>query len=409
MPELKTSIDKVAGFSAAGIHAGLKKNGTLDMSLIVADDNCVAGGVFTKNRIKAAPVLVNMEHLALNAHRMRAVAVNTVSANAATGKQGLENSRKMAETVAKQIDCEPEQVFVMSTGVIGTHLPMEKIQAGIEQASANLGNDWQSAAEGICTTDSFPKIASITVNTSVGEYTIAGITKGAGMIAPNMATMLGILVTDAKLSPELVQSTLSESANLSYNRIVVDGDTSTNDMVVLLANGASGIEISSEEDVDTFTKALTQLSTYLAQQVVRDGEGATKFITIEVQGATSTEDAERIAHTIASSALVKTAFYGNDANWGRIVAAAGRSGVSFDANCLSLWMAEGESLENDNLGLMLFKNGAKADYDEASATAIISEKSIYITLDFSVGDGQAIVWTCDLSHEYVSINADYRT
>ncbi len=283
MPELKTSIDKVAGFSAAGIHAGLKKNGTLDMSLIVAEDNCVAGGVFTKNRIKAAPVLVNMEHLALNAHRMRAVAVNTVSANAATGKQGLENSRKMAETVAKQIDCEPEQVFVMSTGVIGTHLPMDKIQAGIEQASANLGNDWQSAAEGICTTDSFPKIASVSVNTRQGEYTIDGITKGAGMIAPNMATMLGILVTDAKLSAELVQSTLSESANLSYNRIVVDGDTSTNDMVVLLANGASGIEVSSEDDVDTFTKALTQLSTYLAQQVVRDGEGATKFITIDVQ------------------------------------------------------------------------------------------------------------------------------
>ena len=409
MPELKPSIDKVVGFSAVGIHAGLKKSGALDMSLIVADGDCVAGGVFTKNRVKAAPVLVNMEHLALNANRIRAVAINTVSANAATGEQGMVNSRKMAEIVAEQIGCEPEQVFVMSTGVIGTHLPMDKIQAGIEHASAHLGDDWQSAAEGICTTDSFPKIASITVNTSQGDYTIAGITKGAGMIAPNMATMLGVLVTDAKMSTDLVQSTLSESANLSYNRIVVDGDTSTNDMVVLLANGASGVEISSQEDINVFTEALTQVSTYLAQQVVRDGEGATKFITIDVRGASSTADAEKIAHTIASSALVKTAFYGNDANWGRIVAAAGRSGIQFDANCLSLCMAKGELLENENRGLMLFKNGAKADYDEATATAIISEKSVYITLDFSVGEGQAIVWTCDLSHEYVSINADYRT
>lgn len=409
MPELKTSIDVVSGFSAVGVSAGLKKDGALDMSLIVSDTDAVAGGVFTKNRVKAAPVLVNMEHLKSNPHRMRAVAINTVSANAATGQQGLDNSRKMAELVAEKIDCDPQQVFVMSTGVIGSHLPMDKIQAGIEQASANLGNDWASAADGIRTTDVFSKIASITVETSVGEYTIAGITKGAGMIAPNMATMLGVLVTNAKLSPELIQSTLSESSDLSYNRIVVDGDTSTNDMVVLLSNGASGVEISSEDDIAIFTSALTQLCTYLAQQVVRDGEGATKFITIDVQGAASTEDAEKIAHTIASSALVKTAFYGNDANWGRIVAAAGRSGVLFDDSCLSLWMAVGEDLPANERGLMLFENGAKADYDEVEATAIISESSIYVTLDLAVNNGQAIVWTCDFSHEYVSINADYRT
>ncbi|GAB5490278.1 MAG: bifunctional glutamate N-acetyltransferase/amino-acid acetyltransferase ArgJ [Phototrophicaceae bacterium] len=409
MPELKTSIDAVGGFSAVGVSAGLKKDGALDMSLIVSEADAVAGGVFTKNRVKAAPVLVNMEHLKTNAHRMRAVAINTVSANAATGQEGLDNSRKMAELVAEKINCDPEQVFVMSTGVIGSHLPMDKIQAGIEKASEKLGSDWASAADGIRTTDSFSKIASVTVNTSAGEYTIAGITKGAGMIAPNMATMLGVLVTDAKLSPELVQSTLSESSNLSYNRIVVDGDTSTNDMVVLLANGNSEVEIRSEDEIATFTATLTQLSTYLAQQVVRDGEGATKFITIDVQGASSTEDAEKIAHTIASSALVKTAFYGNDANWGRIVAAAGRSGVLFDDSCLSLWMAVGEDLPANERGLMLFEKGAKADYDEAEATAIISESSIYVTLDLAVGDAQAIVWTCDFSHEYVSINADYRT
>lgn len=408
MPELKTSIDSVTGFSATGVHAGLKKDGKLDVALIVSDSESVAAGVFTRNRIKAAPVLVNQEHLMKNPDKMRAVAVNTVSANAATGEIGLQNSRKMAEIVAEQIGCKPEQVFVMSTGVIGTHLPMDKIQAGIESA-ANSDTNWRNAAKAIRTTDLFEKIASVTVETDTGSYTIAGITKGAGMIAPNMATMLGVLVTDAKLSPKLAQKALTDASNLSYNRIVVDGDTSTNDMVVLLANGESGVEIDSHPDFKQFSAALTQLGTYLAQQVVRDGEGATKFITIDVQGTKSIADAEKIAHTIASSALVKTAFYGNDANWGRMVAAAGRSGIEFDANCLSLWMTPGESLENGNCGLMLFENGAKADYDEAEATAIISANSVYVTLDFGVGDGQAMVWTCDLSHDYVSINADYRT
>lgn len=409
MPELKKSVDSVAGFSSAGVHAGLKKERELDLALIVSDVDCVAAGVFTKNRIKAAPVLVNQEHLLKNPEQIRAVAINTVSANAATGETGMVNARKMAEITAGQIGCKPEQVFVMSTGVIGTHLPMDKIQSGLEDASQNLGNHWLDSAHAIKTTDSFEKIASINVETSSGTYTIAGITKGAGMIAPNMATMLGTLVTDAKLPLKLAQKALTDASNLSYNRIVVDGDTSTNDMVVLLANGASGVEIASQPDFKAFVEALTQLGTYLAQQVVRDGEGATKFITIDIRGAKSTADAEKIAHTIASSALVKTAFYGNDANWGRIVAAAGRSGIEFDANRLSLWIAEGESLENDERGLMLFENAAKADYDESEATAIISANSVYVTLDLASGDGQAIVWTCDLSHEYVSINAEYRT
>ena len=303
MPELKTSIDAVSGFSVAGVHAGLKKDEVLDLALVVSDEDCIAAGVFTKNRIKAAPVLVNQEHLLKNPEQIRAVAINTVSANAATGEQGLANSRKMAEITADQIGCKPEQVFVMSTGVIGTHLPMDKIQSGIETAAQNLGNHWLDAAHAIKTTDSFEKIASICVETASGSYTIAGITKGAGMIAPNMATMLGTIVTDAKISPKLAQKALTDASNLSYNRIVVDGDTSTNDMVVLLANGASGIEIASQPDFKAFVEALTQLGTYLAQQVVRDGEGATKFITIDVRGAKSTADAEKIAHTIAASPL----------------------------------------------------------------------------------------------------------
>jgi len=408
MPELKTSIDNVIGFSATGVHAGLKKDGELDVALIYSDSDSVAAGVFTKNRVKAAPVLVNQEYLVKNPDRMRAVVINTKSANAATGETGMMNARKMAEITAGQIGCKPEQVFVMSTGVIGEHLPMAKIEAGIESA-ADANSNWENAANAIRTTDTFPKAASVTVETASGSYTIAGITKGAGMIAPNMATMLGIIVTDAKLSPKLAQKALSDASNLSYNRIVVDGDTSTNDMVVLLANGQSGVEIATHPDFKQFSEALTQIGTYLAQQVVRDGEGATKFITIDVKGTKSVADAEKIAHTIAASPLVKTAFYGNDANVGRLLMAAGRAGVDFDPDCLSMWMASGESLENGNPGLMLFENGTRADYDEAEATAIISAESVYMTLDFGVGDGQAIVWTCDFSHDYISINADYRT
>lgn len=409
MSNLKTTIEQVKGFKVAGVHAGLKKTGKHDMSLIVSDVDATAAAVFTTNRVKAAPVRVNMQHLEKSASAMRAVAVNTVSANAGTGQEGMDNAYRMAQLAAEKISCNQEQVFVMSTGVIGSHLPMEKIEHGINLAYSQLANDWQAAAQGIMTTDTRPKLASVTVNTSDGTYTIAGITKGSGMIAPNMATMLGVLVTDAKISVDKLQATLSTASHLSYNRIVVDGDTSTNDMVSLMANGASGVDIASDEALGQFQEALNQLTKYLAQQVVRDGEGATKFITIHIKGADNISDAEKIAHTIAASPLVKTAFYGNDANWGRMVAAAGRADVPFDDAKLSMWIATGESLENGERGLCLFSNGAKALYSEVEATAIISEPSIYVTMDLCSGDAEAIVWTCDLSHEYVSINADYRT
>jgi glutamate N-acetyltransferase/amino-acid N-acetyltransferase len=409
MSNVVPSIASVTGFRATGVHAGLKKDGKLDMALIVSNRDCTAAGVFTTNQVKAAPVLVNIEHLKQASHRIRAVAINTISANAGTGRVGMENSRTMAGMVAEQLECEPEQVLVMSTGVIGTHLPMDKIDTGIKAAYAKLGQDWEQAAQGIMTTDTRPKIASIKVQTINGEYTIAGITKGAGMIAPNMATMLGILVTDAQLTQRQTQSTLKKAANLSYNRIVVDGDTSTNDMVVLLANGASGISLASPTDVAQFEGALTQLTTYLAQAVVRDGEGATKFITIDVRGAAKDSDAEKIAQTIAASPLVKTAFFGNDANVGRLLMAAGRAGVEFDPEKLSLWMTPGEALVEDDRGLLLFQNGTKARYKEDDATAIIKEASVYVTLDLNMGNGDAVVWTCDLSHEYVTINGDYRS
>jgi len=409
MGDVVSSIQRVKGFRAAGIHAGLKKDDALDLALIIADRNCAAAGVFTKNLFKAAPVLVNMEHLQAASNRMRGVVINTVSANAGTGRVGLEDSRTMARLVAQQMGCDPSQIFVMSTGVIGTHLPMEKIDRGIARAYEQLGHQWEDAARAIMTTDTRPKLASKRVYTSNGDYMVAGIVKGAGMIAPNMATMLSILVTDAILLPEQAQQVLSAVAATSYNRIVVDGDTSTNDMVVLLASGASGVPLTRDTDLRQFQMNLQRVAVHLAKDVIRDGEGVTKFITVDVLAAESDEAAAQIAHTIASSPLVKTAFFGNDANWGRIIAAAGRAGVPFEPDLASLWMSPGEELFEDDRGLLLFQQGVKANYPEDEARTIIGEAEIYVTLDLGMGAGRAVVWTCDLSHDYVSINAEYRT
>jgi glutamate N-acetyltransferase/amino-acid N-acetyltransferase len=370
----------------------------------------VAAGVFTQNRVKAAPVLITQKHIQKNPDAIRAVVVNTKSANACTGDIGMKNGYKMAQRVAESIDCEPHQVLVMSTGVIGSHLPVDKISSGIQQLSSLSETNWEAAARAIMTTDTRPKLASETVQTEHGSYTIGGISKGSGMIAPNMATMLGIIVTDVQMTPSQAQTALSQAAAVSYNRIVVDGDTSTNDMVTLLANGESGVSLDSDTAYEAFVQALTRVCTSLAQAIVRDGEGASKFITVHVQNAPSDEDARNIAHTLAASALVKTAFYGNDANWGRIMAAAGRAGIPFDADKARLWITPGETTPpDDNPGLLLYENGIRTGYTEADADAIMNEPSIYITLDIAAGDGQAQVWTCDLSHEYVSINADYRT
>lgn len=409
MVSVEPSISKVRGFSVAGVHAGLKKTGALDFALIKSNVPCVTAGVFTTNKVKAAPVLVNMERVANNPQKIRAVAINTVSANACTGQQGLDNAYRMAEMVAETIEVDPEHVLVMSTGVIGRHLPMEKIAQGIELSAGQLGDHWENTATAIMTTDTRPKFASVKVLSAHGEYTIAGIVKGAGMIAPNMATMLSVIVTDAKLTLSQAQSTLKTASAQSYNQIVVDGDTSTNDMVVMMANGTSRTEIEDGYDLETFQNALNALTQYLAQAVVRDGEGVTKFITLDIKGAESQSVAEIIGHTIASSALSKTAFYGNDANWGRLIAAAGRAGVAFDPDKTSLWISPGEELYEDDRGLLIFQNGTPTDYQEADAAEIMAEASIYITLDCGMGSGNATIWTCDLSHDYVSINADYRS
>lgn len=409
MFKVSPTVDSVRGFQAAGVHAGLKKDGALDFSLVASDVDCVAAGVFTRNKVKAAPVLLDMRRLEENPRKIRAVATNTISANACTGATGMKNAQATADLVADRLSIAPEQVLVMSTGVIGAHLPMDKIARGVELASANLGSDWRAAAAGIMTTDTRPKLGSITVESAEGSYTIAGMVKGAGMIAPNMATMLSLIVTDAELPLPKLQSSLSVAARQSYNRIVVDGDTSTNDTVLLLANGLSGLAISTEEELAAFQDALNALARFLAQEVVRDGEGVTKFITLNILNAKSEADAERIGQTIGASVLTKSAFYGSDANWGRVMAAAGRADVPLDPDCASLWVAAGESVTLNEAGLEIFSGGMPTDYREADAAAIMAEPSITFTLDCGIGHGAATIWTCDISHEYISINGDYRS
>lgn len=408
MLEVKTTIESVAGFRVAGIAAGIKKQDKLDFSLIVSDVPCTVGAVFTTNQVKAAPLLVNMEHLEQRSnHGMRAVATNTGYANACTGELGKENARRTAEMVAHSLGCATNAVLVQSTGVIGPQLPMDRIEAAVDMAAQALDGDWETTARAIMTTDTRPKMASVCVIKADGRsYQIAGIAKGAGMIAPNMATMLSIIVTDAALSTEFTQQSLSDVTKLSYNSIVVDGDTSTNDTVLLLANGASAVGLDTEDDCEQFQQALEAVAVALAQAIVRDGEGVTKFITVNVQGAPDDAGAHQIANTIANSPLVKTAFYGNDANWGRILMAAGRAGIDFAQDCVALWIAPGQDMSGS---LQLVAKGMVQDYDEAEATAIISQPEVSILLDCGAGTGKSTVWTCDLSHEYVSINADYRT
>ncbi|MBC6937272.1 MAG: bifunctional glutamate N-acetyltransferase/amino-acid acetyltransferase ArgJ [Chloroflexi bacterium] len=407
MVDILPTIASVPGFKVAGIHCGLKKNGALDFALVVSDTPCAAAGVFTTNRVKAAPVLVDMERLKANPDRIRAVVINTGCANACTGQQGIDNAQQTARWVAEYIGCSEDEVLVMSTGVIGTQLPMDKIKRGVELAADSLDEShWEAAARAIMTTDTRPKMASAALTAADGQpYRIAGIAKGAGMIAPNMATMLGLVVTNARF-PTPLHPLLHAAAEQSFNRIVVDGDMSTNDTVLLLSNGQSG---TLETSAGQYPDALQAVSRKLALDIVRDGEGATKFISILVTGAPDDAAARLIANTIATSALVKTAFFGSDANWGRIVAAAGRSGVPVNPDQLRLWLFPGETTTGTEGGLLLFENGIPTAYREEQAADIMRLPSVSIRLDCGAGGGAALVWTCDLSAEYVAINADYRS
>jgi glutamate N-acetyltransferase/amino-acid N-acetyltransferase len=342
-----------------------------------------------------------------NADHIRAIVVNSKIANVCTGKQGEVNTERMAEIAAEEIGCEASQVLVMSTGIIGPHLPMQKVERGIRAAAQTLQSNpsaWHEAAMAIMTTDTRLKMASITRD----GYTVAGIAKGSGMIAPNMATMLSAVVTDAVIPADVLQASLKKAADLSFNRITVDGDTSTSDTVLLLANGSSGKKITGGADLADFDAALVEICESLAKAIVIDGEGATKFIAIEVSGAADDGGAAQIAGTIANSPLVKTAFAGSDANWGRIMMAAGRAGVNFDQDKADLWFDYGGNGVTEK-ALQVLAAGQPTDYVEAYAADIFAAHDISVRLQLGEGEGRATVWTCDLSHDYVSINADYRT
>ncbi|MFW5691288.1 MAG: bifunctional glutamate N-acetyltransferase/amino-acid acetyltransferase ArgJ [Chloroflexota bacterium] len=400
----------VKGFRAAGVPCGLKKNGALDFALIVSEGPAIAAGVFTRNHVKAAPLLVSMDRLKSSRDRVRAVVINAGNANAMTGAQGLHDAEQTTQLVGQALDTGADAVLVLSTGVIGQLLDMQKIAAGVDQAAHCLTRTWDDAARAIMTTDTRPKLRSVRVTQADGgTYTIAGIAKGAGMIAPNMATMLGIVVTDAQLSAGQAQQALDTAVPQTFNRIVVDGDMSTNDTVFLLANGASGAAVQTDADTTQFQAALTAVCRELAQAIVRDGEGVTKFVTINVSGAVDDQAAWQIANTIATSPLVKTAFFGEDANWGRIVAAAGRAGVPLEVDSVRLSIAPGVDAPDSADALLLVENGTRTDYDEADATAIFQAAEITVNLALGLGDGSARVWTSDLSIDYVKINADYRT
>ncbi len=407
------TIADLAGFQAAGVHCGLKLGDALDLALLVSGQPCTAAAVFTTNRVKAAPVLYDQALLAQNPAAIRVVVVNSGNANAVTGDQGLRDARQMAELAAQAVGCEPDQVWVMSTGVIGQPLDMAKIAAGIAHAAGTLSPDgWDDAARAIMTTDTVPKQAVVRVQLSAGQVTVAGIAKGAGMIHPNLATMLAVLATDAAVPSDLLDQALRHAVDRSFNCITVDGDTSTNDTVLLLANGASdvGLDDPEAEDFGVFRDAVTAVATTLAQEIVRDGEGATKFVTIQVRGAPSAGDAKQVAMSVARSPLVKTALHGEDANWGRVLAAVGYSGVEVDPGRIGLWFATGGYIEQaSGQSLQLVKGGRPYQVDEAVAAQILAGEDIDIRIDLGLGDGEATVWTCDLSVDYVKINAHYRT
>ncbi|KHO00288.1 Arginine biosynthesis protein ArgJ [Metarhizium album ARSEF 1941] len=415
------------GFSAAGVFCGVKPGNSSkpDIALVTSDRDCAAAAVFTKNKFQAAPVTFSRKLLQSKSNAgLRSVVVNSGNANAVTGIGGLDDAARMAETTDQRVGSE-NSTIVMSTGVIGQRLPIQKIVDHIPLAIHRAGathKDWLNCAAAICTTDTFPKLMSrsFELPCSPGvEYRIAGMTKGAGMLAPNMATLLTILATDAPIAPGITTDLLRRAVDKSFNSITVDGDTSTNDTVALLANGAAGgIPVSSQHspDYQALQTVLTDFATDLAKYIVRDGEGATKFVTIRVVKSASEESAQQVARAIALSPLVKTALYGRDANWGRILCAAGYSLISRPgqpANQVPEIVPEKTSVSfiptdgSDELKLLV--NGEPEVVDEKRASEILEMEDLEILVSLGTGRESAVHWTCDLSHDYVTINGDYRT
>ena len=396
---MSSSITAPLGFRAAATACGIKPQG-LDLALIVADRCCAAAGVFTTNLVQAAPIQVSRVHL--SSRRARAVVINAGNANAATGAAGLSDAREMAALTAQAVGCPPEEVVVASTGVIGLPLPMDRLRVGIPRAAAGLNREHDTdAARAIMTTDTAPKETVVEFSVGGQDACLGGMAKGAGMIAPDMATMLAFFTTDVSIDAELLQRALAEAVGESLNRITVDGDTSTNDMALVLASGASSAPAIAMPgpDYDAFKAALIRLARRLARMIVRGGEGATRVAEVRVEGARSAAEADRVARVVAESPLVKTALHGSDPNWGRILAAVGRAGVVVDPERIDVlvgdvWVAQG---------------GRAREYDEEAARKALLEDPAHLCIRLGAGTATGWMWTCDLSKEYVDINASYRS
>ncbi|MCR8956931.1 bifunctional glutamate N-acetyltransferase/amino-acid acetyltransferase ArgJ [Variovorax sp. CCNWLW225] len=409
MPVNLSAPDPAALFAVPGVRigvaeAGVRKANRKDLTVVLIDEGSAVGGVFTQNRFCAAPVQVCRDHLAAN-YGIRAMVINTGNANAGTGEDGLMRTRSTCIALARHLEIAPEQILPFSTGVIMEPLPVDRIEAGLPAALADASeNHWARAAEGIMTTDTIPKAFSQQVQVGGATVTITGISKGAGMIRPNMATMLGFMATDAKIDPSLIQPLAKRLADASFNRVTIDGDTSTNDSFVVIATQkAAHATITSLESAEgqALVAAMQNVARQLAQAIVRDGEGATKFITIQVEGGRNPEECRQVAYAVAHSPLVKTAFFASDPNLGRILAAVGYAGIAdLDQTGIDLFL--------DDVHVAV-KGGRNPSYREEDGQRVMKQSEITVRIGLGRGNASETVWTCDLSHDYVTINADYRS
>lgn len=400
-------VTAAKGFLAAGLAAGIKKGNKKDMAMIYSSTPCMAAGTFTTNLVKAAPVKWDQE-IVYHQPSAQAVVINSGVANACTGSEGMECCQMTAQEAAKVLNIEPTQVLVASTGVIGQQLPMDQIREGVRNLAPLLSGAREAsalAAQAIMTTDTVPKEVAVTVELGGRTVTIGGMCKGSGMIHPNMCTMLSFVTTDAAISREMLQKALSDVVKDTYNMVSVDGDTSTNDTVLLLTNGmAENPEITEDcKDYETFKEALLYVNTCLAKKIAGDGEGATALFEVKVVGAENKEQAVTLAKSVITSNLTKAAIFGHDANWGRILCAMGYSGAQFDPDRVDLYF------ESAAGKLQIIENGVAVDYSEEEATRILSEKEVTAVADLKAGDAKATAWGCDLTYDYVKINADYRS
>ncbi len=388
------------GFTAAGVRAGIKKSGNLDVAVIYTEKEAAVAGVFTQNLVAAAPVRVSK--VVVETGTAHAVVANAGCANACTGEQGLRDAEKMAEVAAAELHCHANDVIVASTGIIGINLPMDKMEAGIKAAVKELSREGSvNAGNAIITTDTYSKACATEIEIGGREVRLGAIAKGSGMIMPNMATMLCFITTDVDIDRKLLQEALSEITQVTFNMVTVDSDTSTNDMVIVLANGAAGNAKITEKNADyvKFYAALEEMCTELAKRIAADGEGATKFITINVHGAHNFADAKKVAMSVANSPLVKTAFFGEDPNWGRTICAVGYSGVNIHPDKTAIKFG----------GIPVYENGVGVQYDAAAMKNIMAAKDITVDIELGLGAAEATVWTCDFSYGYVKINGEYHT